>query len=90
MRRGQAGVHSLYECRSGAVLVVWLVLILAITAVAALVWGTRLLRRRDETDTPEERYRRQVPDLRGGGIHPGGQPLKPPRPNNLSGGGGAY
>jgi hypothetical protein len=64
------------------VLVVWLVLILAITAVAALVWGTRLLRRRDETDTPEERYRRQIPDLQGGGIHPGGQPSTPPRPNN--------
>jgi hypothetical protein len=72
------------------VLVVWLVLILAITAVAALVWRTRLLRRRDETDTPEGRYRRQIPDLRGGGVHPGGQPSKPLRPNNLSGGGGAY
>ncbi|MDT7765037.1 MAG: hypothetical protein QOC63_4457 [Mycobacterium sp.] len=30
------------------------------------------------------------PDLLGGGIHPGGQPSKPPRPNNMSGGGGAY
>jgi hypothetical protein len=73
------------------VLVVWLVLILAITAVAMLlVWRTRLLRRRDETDTPEGRYRRQIPGLQGGGIHPGSQPSKPPRPNNLSGGGGAY
>jgi MFS superfamily sulfate permease-like transporter len=62
-----------------------LAIILVISAVVTL---RVVLRRRDET--PEDRYRRAVPDLLGGGIHPGGQPSKPPRPNNLSGGGGAY
>jgi hypothetical protein len=75
---------------AAAVLVgVALAIILVISAVVTLLWRKRVvLRRRDET--PEERFRRAVPDLRGGGIHPGGQPSKPPRPNNLSGGGGAY
>jgi hypothetical protein len=62
-----------------------LAIILVISAVVTL---RVVLRRRDET--PEDRYRRAVPDLLGGGIHPGGQPSEPPRPNNLSGGGGAY
>jgi hypothetical protein len=69
-------------------MIVWVVIVLLITAVAVLMWRARVLRRGDET--PEEQYRRQLPTLRGGGIHPGGQPSKPPRPNNLSGGGGAY
>jgi hypothetical protein len=75
---------------TAAVLVgVALAIILVISAVVTLMWRKRVvLRRRDET--PEERFRRAVPDLRGGGIHPGGQPSKPPRPNNFSGGGGAY
>jgi hypothetical protein len=51
-----------------------------IVTIGALVWRRRVLRRRDET--AEDRYRRAIPDIRGGGIHPGGQPLKPPRPNN--------
>jgi hypothetical protein len=69
-------------------MIVWIGIVLVITAVAVLVWCVRVLRRDDKT--PEERYRRQLPNLQGGGIHPGGQPSKPPRPNNLSGGGGAY
>jgi hypothetical protein len=54
--------------------------LLVITAVVTLEWRKRVFRRRDET--PEDRYRREIPDLQGGGIHPGGQPSKPPRPNN--------
>jgi hypothetical protein len=69
-------------------MIVWIGIVLVITAVAVLVWCVRVLRRDDKT--PEERYRRQLPNLQGGGIHPGGQPSKPPRPNNMSGGGGAY
>ena len=57
------------------VLGVSLVMILVITAVVTLVWRKRVLRRRDETS--EDRYRRATVHLRGGGIHPGGQPIKP-------------
>jgi hypothetical protein len=48
-----------------------LVIILAITAAVALVWRKRVLRRRDET--PEDRYRRAVRDIRrsGDGNHSG-------------------
>jgi hypothetical protein len=69
-------------------MIVWIVAVLVITAVAVLMWRARVPRRDDKN--AEERYRRQLPNLRGGGIHPGGQPSKPPRPNNMSGGGGAY
>jgi hypothetical protein len=51
-----------------------LFIILAISAVVTLVWRKR-------NETPADRYRRAIPDIRGGGIHPGGQPMKPPRPN---------
>jgi hypothetical protein len=53
--------------------------ILAITAVVTLVWRNRVRR---SHETPEDRYRREIPGLQGCGIHPGGQPLKLPRPNN--------
>jgi hypothetical protein len=68
---------------AAAVVAVSLFIILVISAVVMLVWRKR-------NATPADRYRRALPDLLGGGIHPGGQPSKPPRPNNDSGGGGAY
>jgi membrane protein implicated in regulation of membrane protease activity len=52
-----------------------LVIILAIIAVVTLVWRKQMLRRRDAA--PKDRYRRAIQDLRGGGVHPGGQPIKP-------------
>jgi hypothetical protein len=69
MSAGQVGVVG-----------VSLAIILMIIAVVTLVWRNQVRRRRQET--PQDRYRREIPDLQGGGIHPGGQPLKPPRPNN--------
>jgi hypothetical protein len=85
---GKPAYVLLYD-PTAVVLGVALVVILVISTVATLMWRKRVvLRRRDET--PEDSYRRAIPDLLGGGIHPGGQPSKPPRPNNLSGGGGAY
>ena len=57
-----------------------LVVILAIIAVVTLVWRKQMLRRRDEA--PEDRYRRAIQDLRGGGVHPGGQTIEPPSGNN--------
>ena len=62
-----------------AVLVVGVSLVI-IAVVIAVMWRKRVVRRRDET--PENRYRRAVPDMRGGGIHPGGQPYVPPPPSN--------
>jgi hypothetical protein len=69
-------------------MIVWIVIVLLITAVAVLVWRAQVPRRDDKPLRTD--YRRQLHNLRGGGIHPGAQPSKPPRPNNSSGGGGAY
>jgi hypothetical protein len=62
-----------------AVLVFGLSLVI-IAMVVAVMWRKRVVRRRD--GTPEDRYRRAIPDMRGGGIHPGGQPHVPPPPSN--------
>jgi hypothetical protein len=60
---------------AAVVVAVSLFIILVISAVVTLVW-------RNRKATPADRYRRAIPDLLGGGIHPGGQPSSPPRPNN--------
>jgi hypothetical protein len=69
-----------------SLLAITLAIAVGVTLLRRRRW--RMLRERDES--PEDAYHRAVSHLRGGGIHPGGQPSKPPRPNNMSGGGGAY
>ncbi|MCV7176183.1 hypothetical protein [Mycolicibacterium sphagni] len=54
--------------------------------VAVFSWRRLAARHRDET--PQERYRREMPNLQGGGIHPGGQPVKPKHGDNTGSGSG--
>lgn len=70
------------EVSLGVLLATLVGIILVITALVAVVWRNRVRRRHE---TPENRYRREILDLRGGGIHPGGQPYAPPKPNNAGG-----
>jgi hypothetical protein len=75
---------------AGVVTVGILVAFVAMLAVAGVLVTRRKRLQRKVIESPADRYRREVPHLRGGGIHPGGQPLRPPRPDNRSGGNGAY
>ncbi len=62
---------------------------IAISLVLLALVGGFLIRRdcvnRQRNETPKERYRREMPNLQGGGIHPGGQPMNPPKPDNQGG-----
>ena len=63
--------------------ILFLACCLSVIAVVFLLWRNRF--RREPELTPAEQYRREIAGLRGGGIHPGGQPSQPPKPGNAGG-----
>jgi hypothetical protein len=65
---------------SFSLLAITLAIVCSVTPVSC---RRRMLSAR--TESPEDAYRRAVPHLRGGGIHPGGQPYVPPPPSNYGG-----
>jgi hypothetical protein len=63
--------------------ILFLAFCLSVIAIVLLLWRNRF--RRQPELSPAEQYRREIAGLRGGGIHPGGQPAQQPRPDNVGG-----